>query len=190
MDFNNHFRLEGRHAFLSASKYHWTNYDIAKLERSFQTARAAQVGTEKHELAAMLIKLGQKLPKTKQTLPMYVNDAIGYRMTPELILRYSDNAFGCVDALSFRNNKLRIHDLKTGIGVTKMRQLEIYAAFFFLEYGSQFNIKPHSVEMELRIYQHDDYKVHIPDPNYIMELMDLIIMFDERIDIMRSEELL
>jgi hypothetical protein len=149
------------------------------------TARAAQLGTEKHELAAMLIKMGQKLPKTKQTLPMYVNDAIGYRMTPELILKYSDNAFGCADAISFRNNKLRIHDLKTGVSPTKMRQLEIYEAFFCLEYG----IRPTAIEAELRIYQNDDYEVHIPDPMYITELMDLIVMFDERIDIMRMEEL-
>lgn len=149
------------------------------------TARAAQLGTEKHELAAMLIKMGQKLPKTKQTLPMYVNDAIGYRMTPELILKYSDNAFGCADAISFRNNKLRIHDLKTGTSPTKMRQLEIYEAFFCLEYG----LRPTAIETELRIYQNDDIEVHIPDPMYITELMDLIVMFDERIDNMRMEEL-
>lgn len=184
MDFNTHSRLTGLHAFLSASKYHWTKYDINKLEATFKTARAAQLGTEKHELAAMLIKLGQKLPKTKQTLPMYVNDAIGYRMIPEQVLYYSDNAFGTVDAISFRNNKLRIHDLKTGVGPTSMRQLEIYTAFFCLEYSHD----PRALEIELRLYQNDDVDIFVPNPAYIMELMQLIITFDERIDIMRMEE--
>lgn len=26
MNFNNHLNLEGQHAFLGASKYHWINY--------------------------------------------------------------------------------------------------------------------------------------------------------------------
>ena len=31
MNFNDHWNLEGQHAFLSASKYHWINYDDEKL---------------------------------------------------------------------------------------------------------------------------------------------------------------
>lgn len=44
----------------------------------------------------------------------FVNDAIGYRMDPEVLLYYSDNAFGTADAISFIDGVLRIFDLKTG----------------------------------------------------------------------------
>ena len=100
-------------------------------------------------LRAQCIMLNQKLPKSKQTLNMYVNDAIGFKMTPEQILYYSDNCFGTADAILFRNNFLRIHDLKTGKIPAHMEQLEIYAALFCLEY----KVKPADIEMELRIYQ-------------------------------------
>ena len=35
MNFNKHYSLEGKHAFLDASKYHWVNYDNDKLAESF-----------------------------------------------------------------------------------------------------------------------------------------------------------
>ena len=42
MDFNPHYELEGLHAFLSASKYHWINYDEEKLTNSFLKYQAVQ----------------------------------------------------------------------------------------------------------------------------------------------------
>lgn len=183
MNFNSHYRLEGQHAFLSASSHHWSNYDEAQLEKKFRTYKAAQEGTAKHELAALLIKMKQRLPRTKQTLNRYVNDALGYRMTPEQILYYSDNAFGTADTISFRGDMLRIHDYKSGSTPTKMRQLEIYEAFFCLEY----RINPHEIGAELRIYQNDGVKEHVPDPVYIESLMQKIIEFDAKVDEMRME---
>ena len=35
MNWNRHSELEGSHAFLSASKYHWINYDSDKLADSY-----------------------------------------------------------------------------------------------------------------------------------------------------------
>ena len=91
MNFNRHSNLEGQHAFLGASKYHWIFYDEAKVAEYFKRSLAAQKGTELHAFAAQCIRLRQKLPKTRKTLNMYVNDAIGYRMTPEQILYFSQN---------------------------------------------------------------------------------------------------
>ena len=34
VNFNNHYNLEGQHAFLSASNYHWINYDEEKIEKT------------------------------------------------------------------------------------------------------------------------------------------------------------
>ena len=34
MIFNKHSALEGQHAFLGASKYHWINYDESKVAES------------------------------------------------------------------------------------------------------------------------------------------------------------
>lgn len=130
MEFNKHKNLEGCHAFLGASKYHWINYDASKVAASYRNYLATLKGTELHDFAARCIKLGQKLPKSKKTLNMYVNDAIGYRMTPEQVLYYSDNCFGTADSISFKDSLLRIHDLKTGVTPAHMEQLEIYAALF------------------------------------------------------------
>ena len=152
MNFMKHFELEGKHAFLGASNYHWINYDSDKIINTYMRRQATLKGTALHELAAKLIELGQKLPKSKKTLNMYVNDAIGFKMKPEQVLYYSNNCFGTADAISFRNNILRIHDLKTGFTPAHMEQLLIYAALFCLEY----KVKPSEIQFELRIYQNDE----------------------------------
>lgn len=185
MRFNKHFELKDKHAFFSPSKYHWINYDEDKMDRVYAAAQAAQLGTERHEIAHNLIKHGISLPDTTQTLNMYVNDAIGFRMTPEVPLYYSDNFFGTADALSFRDNMLRVHDLKTGDTRTSVHQLEIYAALFCLEYL----FKPFEIEMELRIYQSDDIQIFVADPDVIFHIMDKIVTFDKRIDSIRLEGL-
>lgn len=182
MNFNEHSRLEGQHAFLSASKYHWVNYDEEKLIRIFSRFKAAQLGIELHDLAQRLIRLGQKLPKSRKTLNMYVNDAIGFKMRTEQILYYSDNCFGTADAISFRGNVLRIHDLKNGAVTASMVQLMIYAALFCMEYG----ITPSDIAIELRLYQSDDILVHVPSSEDIFRIIDKIIVFDKMIEELKN----
>lgn len=182
MIYNKHSHLHNRHAFLSASKHHWSNYDIDKLEGVYTRSLAVRRGTELHALAENLIKHNVKLPKNKKALNAFVNDAIGYRMIPELILYYSDNAFGTADAVSFRNNLLRIHDLKTGTSRVSMRQLEIYAAFFCLEY----EVEPEKIDIELRVYQGNTTVVHIPDGKDIRGIMATTILFDNKIEEIKS----
>lgn len=184
MVFNRHDKLEGLHAFLGASNYHWINYSEEKVEETYSKWRAAQKGTKLHAFAVECIRLGQKLPRSKQTLNMYVNDAIGFKMTPEQILYYSPNCFGTADAIIFRNDFLRIHDLKTGETPAKMEQLMIYAALFCLEYG----IKPSEIGMELRIYQNDEVLCHNATVEDIFPIMDRIITFDKIINRMREQE--
>ena len=183
MNFNKHYSLEGKHAFLGASKYHWVNYDDNKLAESFLRQQATLKGTILHDFAAQCITLGQKLPKSQKTLNMYVNDAIGFKMQPEQVLYYSDNCFGTADAIIFRNNLLRIHDLKTGVTPAHMEQLEIYAALFCLEY----NKKPGEIEMELRIYQNNEIVVHHPTAEDILPIMDKIVTFDKIIEKLKME---
>lgn len=178
MKFNYHPNLEGAHAFLSPSKYAWVAYDDEKLESVYANWRASQRGTELHELAAKLINLGVKLPKANKTLNLYVNDGIGFRMSTEVCLFYSINAFGTADTISFRNNFLRIHDLKNGRTPASIKQLEIYTALFCLEYG--FN--PRDIEIELRLYQLDEVLVENPDPEDILFIMERIVKFDKRIN--------
>jgi len=185
MIFNRYSHLDGKHAFLSPSKYHWINYDIDKLARMFASSMAAAKGSELHDLASKCIKLGVKLTANGSTLSTYVNDAIGYKMHAEQMLYYSDNAFGTCDAIVFRRNKLRIHDLKTGTTATSEHQLEVYAALFCLEY----KIKPHEIEIELRIYQSNEVRIYDADPEVILHIMNTIIMFDKRINEIRLEAL-
>ena len=183
MNFNKHSNLEGQHAFLSASKYHWINYDEEKLSAAYLKHLATLKGTELHDFACRCIKLSIKLPKTQNTLNLYVNDAIGYKMTPEQPLYYSDNCFGTADAISFRPNFLRIHDLKSGETPASMHQLEVYAALFCLEY----HVNPEEIKIELRLYQANEVLVHNPDANRIKYIMDKIIIFDKRIEKLKSE---
>ncbi len=184
MNFNKHSNIEGQHAFLGASKYHWINYDESKLVDSYSKFLAVQKGTVLHEFAAQCIKLRQKLPKSQKTLNMYVNDAIGFKMIPEQILFYSDNCFGTADAINFRNGLLRIHDLKTGVTPAHIEQLEIYAALFCLEY----RIKPPEIDMELRLYQNDEILYYKPTAEDIVPIIDKIITFDKVISKIKSEE--
>lgn len=184
MDFNKHSNLEGQHAFLGASKYHWLNYNDDKLVETFSNLRAAQKGTELHEFAAMCIRLRQKLPKSQKTLNEYVNDAIGYRMHPEQVLYFSEWCFGTADAISFRNNFLRIHDLKTGKERAHIEQLRIYAALFCLEY----RVSPADIKIELRIYQSDEVIIDEPDASVIVPIMDKIITFSKIITKLAMEE--
>ena len=184
MNFNEHGQLKGCHAFLSASKYHWVNYDEEKLAATYSNFLAVQKGTKLHDFAAQCIELGQKLPKSKKTLNMYVNDAIGFRMTPEQVLYYSDNCFGTADAISFRDGLLRIHDLKTGATPAHMEQLMIYAALFCLEY----RMKPAEIGMELRLYQSDEILIHEPEVDEIVPIMDKIMSFDKLIQRIKDQE--
>jgi hypothetical protein len=183
MRFREHSNLSGTHALLSPSNYHWVHYDEHKLDARVIASFAARRGSDLHDLAQRMIKLGVKLPDTTQTLNMYVNDAIGFRMAPEQTLFYSVNCYGTADAIGFTRNKLRVHDLKTGIIQTKVTQLEIYAALFCLEYG----FKPTEIEIELRIYQNDEVQIYDGDPLMITNIMDSIVVFDRRIEELRKE---
>lgn len=184
MNFNKHSECEGQHAVLGASKYHWVNYSEEKLDEYFKKHLATQKGTRLHAWACETIRLGIKQPNTKKTLSMYVNDAIGFRMTAEQVLYYSSNCFGTADAISFRKNMLRIHDLKTGETAASFTQLKIYTALFCLEY----RINPIDIKMELRIYQLDEVLIYEPHPEEIQEIMDRIILFDKRIEKIKIEE--
>lgn len=178
MNFNKHSNLEGRHAFLGASKYHWVNYEADKLADAYSKFLAVQKGTTLHAFAAQCIKLGQKLPKSQKTLNMYVNDAIGYKMVPEQPLYYSENCFGTADSIIFRNGLLRIHDFKSGVVPAHMEQLEIYTALFCLEYDE----KPEEIDIELRIYQNNEVLIENPEPDRIIFIMNKIVSFDKIIN--------
>jgi hypothetical protein len=182
--FNAHSELYGKHAFLSPSNYHWLNYSDEKLEARYIAATAAQRGTDLHSLAHEAIRLNVKLAKTNQSLSTYVNDAIGYKMTCEQPLFYSENCFGTADTICFRRGKLRIHDLKTGITPVGEQQLEVYAALFCLEYS----VDPYSIDIELRIYQRDDIRIYEPFPERIFGIMNKIVIFDQQIEQMKASD--
>lgn len=184
MNFNKHYNLEGSHAIFSASQSAWLRYDDEKLISVYQNKKAAEMGSRLHDWAKKTIDLGIKQPRSKKTIYAYVNDAIGFKMNTEVVLKYSDRFFGTADAISFRKNVLRIHDLKTGKNPVKMEQLMIYAALFCLEY----KVKPGEIEIELRIYQNDEVLFHNPTAEDILPIMDKIIHIDKMVMNMDYEE--
>lgn len=186
MIWNNHSKLNGKHAFLSASQYHWIRYSDDKISDRYDKLESIKRGTELHEFASQCIKLKQKLPRSKKTLNSFVNDAIGYRMESEMILYYSDNCFGTADAIKYdiESNLLRIHDLKTGMHPGHFEQLMIYSAIFCLEYG----FEPSDINIELRLYQNDNVTILEPDPQDIVDIMNTIIRFDKIIEKKKGED--
>lgn len=178
MNWNAHINLVGQHAFLSPSQYYWLYDDDDKLLLRYKNAQAAKRGTELHEFAATCIRLGRRQIKNKDTVNMFVNDAIGLLMDPEQVLYYSENCFGTADAIGVdeRKNMLRIHDLKTGETPAKMDQLRIYAALFFLEYKEYV---PERMNTQLRIYQGGEVVVEDPTPKEIHDVMKAIIHADK-----------
>ena len=175
MQFNIHHKLRGLHAPFTASQSHWLRYSDEKVMEVYANKKAAEMGSRIHEWAAETIKLGIKQPKSKKTIYAYVNDAIGFKMEPEVVLFYSERFFGTADAISFRNNVLRIHDLKTGKTPVKMEQLMVYAALFCLEY----KYRPSEIDIELRIYQNDEILYHKPETDEIVPIMDKIVHLDK-----------
>ena len=184
MRFKKHSHLEGQHAFLSPSVYHWINYDEAKLEYRWKTLQAALLGTEQHRYAAIAIEEKEVQDDETTTVGLYINQCIQYKMSPEVVLYYSPNAFGTVDAIAYRYRLLRISDLKTGVTRVSEHQLEVYAALFCLEYG----IDPFSMRgIELRIYQDAKVQLFYGDPGFIKGIMDKIVHFDRILNELRKE---
>lgn len=183
MNFVSHRNLNGLHAPFSPSQSSWLRYDDDRAMEVFLNKKAAEMGTRLHAWAKETIDLGIKQPKSKKTLYAYVNDAIGFKMSTEVVLFYSERFFGTADSISFRDNFLRIHDLKTGKIKADMEQLEIYAALFCLEY----KVKPESIGMELRLYQNDEVIYHNPTPEDIHAIMDKIVHLDQVIQTLEED---
>lgn len=183
--FNYHPSVEGKHAFLGASKYHWIRYDLDKMKKIWENKFKSEEGTRKHIFAAFAIRERVKLADNGTTLSLYVNDAIGYRMTPEQVLYYNEDCFGTADAISFKKGVLRVHDLKTGVHPGSFDQPKIYCALFCLEY----KINPFDIEMIMRIYQDDQIFEDIADPQEISDIMKTIREFTKEIEKMREVSL-
>lgn len=199
MNFNKHSEYEGKHAVLSASKHSWLNYDDEKILNAYVASFSTTIGTLTHSYAKDKIIFRQPMEDNRSeknalllyllkngiperviameplfyNLMQYVNDAIGYKMTPEQVLYYSDYSFGTADAISYSRNVLRIHDLKTGSTPASMDQLLIYAAWFFLEYKKEANFQ--RSRTELRIYQNNEIIVHTPTNGEIAAVMEKVV---------------
>ena len=183
MRFNKHLNLQGEHAFLSPSQYHWIHYTPDRLLERWTAAQASLYGNLQHEYAHREIEEG-RLSDLVGTVGLYINDAIRYRMTCEQVLYYSENCFGTADTICFRHKTLRIHDLKTGVIKGSVHQLEVYAALFCLEY----DMDPYSMKIELRIYQDNEVSVYEADPEDIIHIMNRIQEFDRLISHRKLEE--
>jgi len=172
--FNRHPDYEGTHAILGASNYHWVNYDEEKLEDRLTSLDAARRGTRLHSLGAENISNRVYLCTTRNeehlALAHYVNDAIDFDMTPEQVVKYTENCFGTADAIGFSEEDmfLRVHDYKSGISATSEKQLYVYAAYFCLEYG----FRPYEMNGELRIYQFDGFRPYEIDRAVLAKFYD------------------
>ena len=175
MKWNEHYDLQGKHAFLGASQNAWLRYDDIKVSTTYLNLLKKEEGIKLHQFASDAIKLRIKVATLKNALNLFINDAIGFKMESEQLLYYSDNCFGTADAISFKSDVLRIHDLKTGNIKKTFDQLYIYAALFCLEYAH----KPEKIQTILRIYQGSNFEELEADPKVIKDIMIKIKRFDK-----------
>lgn len=179
MQWNEHGSLKGLHAPLSASQSAWVNYDETRLRQYMHNLKAKEKGTKDHEFANYAIENRYKMSNHKKSINQFVNDSIGFRMTSEQTLFYSENCFGTADAISYEETpegkSLRIFDLKTGSSRVTFRQLHVYSALFCLEY----NCDPFDLNIELRIYQNNEILIQSPDPTEVRAIIDTIVKFDK-----------
>lgn len=212
--FLKHEKLIGLHAPFSASQPYWLGKSVDENINRYIGKWIPTIGTVTHAFAETMIRERIKLSKSDiklykvylldndtqcipryivdyvdlasifETLTAYVNDAIGFRMTTEQVLMYSDRFFGTADAISFDGRTLRIHDLKTGTGKAKIDQLMIYAAYFCLEY----KVKPETIEIELRLYQNKEVQIYNPESEDIREIMNQIMDQDKEVAKFMNEE--
>ena len=213
MEFERYSELEGQHAFLSPSQPQWLRYTDEKLVERFANAQAVKRGTELHQFAHEAIRLNRIQPRNKDTVNMFVNDAIGFKMASEQPLFYHGFCYGTADAIQYKRNLLRIHDLKTGETEGKMDQLKVYAALFCLNYqhlvrkarkdgksdidiAAKYDLKPNELHfdprqmsgIELRIYQYGEVRSEEPDPEEILAIMDIITHEVEVLKNVKAEE--
>ena len=184
MRFNIHRNLSGLHAPFSPSQSAWLRYDDEKAMKVYASRKAAEMGTRLHQWAKDTIDLGMKQPRSKQTIYAYINDAIGFKMSTEVVLYYSDRFFGTADAICFRSGVLRIHDLKTGEKPASIEQLKVYAALFCLEY----RIKPSDIDIQLRLYQNNEVVCHNPSADEIVPIMDKIVHLNKLLEKLEEED--
>lgn len=179
MKWNDHSRLRDKHSFLSPSQSRWLRYSPEKLIQVWKSDQKKKEGTELHKLASDMINKGISAAHKKQTFYMFVNDCIKEHMSSEVVLYYSDNAFGTADAIKVENNSLFIYDLKTGTTEAHFDQLDVYAALYCLEYGED----PRNLQsINERLYQNNEVKTRIVDPNEIFDIMGIIVDFDRLIE--------
>lgn len=211
--FDKHPELCDKHAFLAPSKISWQRYDLEKLFVAIEREKASAIGTVFHDMAADHILKKKKyslstlvgimedrliqndlyscyldLKPMAQNIKNFVDDAILFRMQPEVTLVYNSVfAFGKADAISYnmKDSVLRIHDLKTGSTPAHMEQLYAYAAYFCLNY----KFKPSDIDIHLRIYQHGEIFEETPDLDALVHLMDTIVTFTNEWIKMKEEEI-
>ena len=170
MKLNRHTELDGKHAMFGGSNSSWIRYSDEKLLSFLKNMHAKERGTKLHDYRCKAIELGRHQPDDGDTVNNYINDCIDYGMTPEAHVKFSEYFFGTRDAINFKDNVLRIFDLKTGTTPTHIEQLMFYRAVFCLEY----DINPLNLEFDLRIYQSNDIRCESPSGSDIMTLMDRI----------------
>ena len=175
MIWKSYSHLRDSHAFLSPSKYHWLRYDETKLVDRYRNHSAVILGTRYHKVAEELIRLAIRLPDIPVAINMFVNDAIGFGMSPEVILYYSPNCYGTADSILWETGILRIHDLKTGTSSASMDQLMVYASLFCLDY----KVEPKDLlETHLRIYQGEELIMFNPSSREVFDVVKRIIDAD------------
>lgn len=66
MNWNDHSKLVGLHAFLGASKYHWINYDAARLAETYASYQAKKMAQDCTHLRQSVLLLVRSCRKAKR----------------------------------------------------------------------------------------------------------------------------
>lgn len=218
MQWNDHSNLEGKHAVLAPSNYHWLNYDDEKLCTTWKNLRAKERGTQLHKWAEDLISsfnLTKRLylikTKGKRRLNIDIDAVRAYgeecqivreSKAKETVFRFVADAmaFDMVpeQPLMFSWNCYGHADAISFDGrILRIHDLKTGETVAHMEqlqiYAALFCLEyhqdPNAIDIELRIYQSNNIVVMKADPQDIMDIMNNIVHKDSLIEGLKREEL-
>lgn len=208
MNYTRHSELEGKHAFLGASKSGWLRKSPDELFRAYARTYITTIGTAIHDIArkhikhsfpvtlddknSVLLSLVEdyKIPlqiidaavdfaSVFDNFMIYVNDCIDYDMVPEQILYYSYNCFATTDAINRLDDIMENSIVRVSDLKTGTTPVHKEQIFVYMSLVClEYNLRPGELEFVGKIFQNGEIQEYNPTGVEIAEIMDTIVMAD------------
>lgn len=203
--YNDHRKLEGKHAYIGCSQYSWENRTDEQLVKMYYSKFASDIGTAIHQFASECIKRKIKLRDTDEHMIEYFIQVIWVQLTGVRIPIQAYDSKKLIKTVSlFVNDAIDYHmdsevilayDEKYAFGTSDAFQCDEYnktirvhdlktgihpvkmtqLILYAAEYCLEYDKNPKDYKFETRIYQGDDIIEYFPDSKEVEEHMRKIV---------------